>query len=405
MPPDPIDPAASAAPRSHLSASMLRRATIVVVPAIFALRLTYFLFQDLADGVAGHVGDRVFQEATGALLAVIPLAIVFWLARRVPLARPLRRGTVAAYALCFVLGTLLHTTAMIAVRAALGPAFGFDGYDMTFAASRFVYEAANDLVFFIAIVALLALAETLLGQRDRERRAAALERSLLRAELSNLRLQLQPHFLFNALNTISSTMYEDVEAADALLGGLAELLRASLRTTHAQETPLREELGVLGQYLALVRARFGERIDVTIDAGEDVLDLAVPSMVLQPLVENAVRHGGLSRVGRGRIAVTAAREGASLVLRVHDDGPPAAASDAAIDVASGTGTGLSTTAKRLRLLYDDAQSMRAGPSREGGFAVELRIPARTVSPAGGRLASAASAAPSADEARRVAARC
>jgi LytS/YehU family sensor histidine kinase len=199
-------------------------------------------------------------------------------------------------------------------------------------------------------------------------------------------------------------MYEDVEAADALLGGLAELLRASLRTTHAQETPLREELAVLGQYLALVRARFGERLDVALDASDDVLDVAVPSMVLQPLVENAVRHGGISRVGHGCIAVTARREGAMLVLRVHDDGPGAAASDASVDVDAGTGTGLSTTAKRLRLLYADAQSMRAGAAREGGFEVELRIPARTMSPTGARLAPSVSSATPADGARTLASR-
>lgn len=363
-------------PESHLRASVLRRALAAAVPAIFALRLTYFLLEDLANGNTGQVAHRLFQEATGALLVVIPLGLAFWLARRLPLVRPLRRGTMAAYAACFIVGTLLHTTGMIVVRAALGPRLGLDGYAFAFTASRYGYEAANEVIFFVAALALLALAESVLGQRERERRAAALERSLLRAELSNLRLQLQPHFLFNALNTISSTMYDDVEAADRLLGRLANLLRTSLRTTHTQEVPVRDELAVLEQYLALMRARFGERLEVTVDAGADALDLAVPSMVLQPLVENAVRHGGVSRVGRGRVTVTVRREGSALALRVHDDGPPGAAPALATTPAADAGTGLSTTAKRLQLLYGEAQAMRAGPAPEGGFEVALRIPAR-----------------------------
>jgi two-component system, LytTR family, sensor kinase len=364
--------AAAPSPRSNLSPAKLSIAMAATVPAIFVLRLTYFLFQDLADGQAGRIAERLFDESTGALLAVIPLAIIYWLVLRVPLTRPLQRGAAVAYAACFALGTVLHTTAMIVVRAVLAPALGLSGYGLAFHVSRYAYEAANDVVFFVAIVSLLALAENLLEQRARERHAAALEQSLLRAELSNLRLQLQPHFLFNALNTISSRMYEDVESADALLGRLAGLLRASLQTTHSQEVTMRDELAVLEQYLGLMRARFGERLDVRVEIPNDVLDVLVPSMVLQPLVENAVRHGGISRIGHGLITVSAERDGDSLLLRVHDDGSIGEVKDS----DQTAGTGLSTTAKRLRLLYRESQAMRAGPGTRGGFEVELRIPAR-----------------------------
>ena len=392
-------------PRSLLTPRALRRGVALGVAAIFVERFTYYLFLDLADGRPGHVAERLFNEATGALLAVIPLAALVWLARRLPLARPLRRGVgvyAAAYGAGFLLLSLLHTTAIIAVRAALAPALGLGGYGYAFGASRYAYEAANDVVFFAVAVAVLALAESLLAQRERERQAAALERSLLRAELSTLRLQLQPHFLFNALNTISSTMYEDVDAADALLGRLADLLRTSLRTTHTHEVPAREELAILSQYLELMRARFGDALDVTVDAPADVADLLVPSMVLQPLVENAVRHGGVSRVGRGRVAVTMRRDGDVLELRVRDGErdlgpggapppsprvPPSDMRPAPIpthDVAgrpqpTASGTGLSATARRLQLLYGDEASMRAGPAPDG-WEVVLRIPARASVP-------------------------
>jgi LytS/YehU family sensor histidine kinase len=231
----------------------------------------------------------------------------------------------------------------------------------------------------------VALAESVLAQREREWQAAELERSLLRAELSNLRLQLQPHFLFNALNTISSTMYEDVETADAQLTQLAELLRTSLRTSHAHEVPVRDELHLLAQYVALMQARFGEALVVEIDATDDVHDLLVPSMVLQPLVENAVRHGGVARVGHGRVSVRMRRvvTGATgdLEIRVHDDGPPNAMSTRSAASDGDSGTGLSATERRLRLLYGGAQTMQAGAAAEGGFAVTLRIPLRTHVPA------------------------
>jgi hypothetical protein len=369
-------------PRSQLRVEWLWRVLGGGVLAIFVLRLTYYLFQDLAEGNTGHVAERVFNEATGALLAVVPIAGTFWLARRVPLVRPLRRGTVAIYTAAFLGFSLLHTTAMIGVRTALAPAFGLHGYGYDFTPSRFAYETANDVVFFVATIALLALTESVLAQRERERHAAALERSLLRAELSNLRLQLQPHFLFNALNTISSTMYDDVEAADTLLGQLADLLRTSLRTSSAHEVPVRDELQLLGQYVALMQARFGDALDVQVDAAPDVGDLLVPSMVLQPLVENAVRHGGVTRLGHGRVRVALRRvaggagdagdAGPALELRV-EDAPSAFAGTLVVE--DGAGTGLATTARRLRLLYGDAQSMRAGATPDGGFAVTLRMPA------------------------------
>jgi two-component system LytT family sensor kinase len=411
-------PPAEPTPRSLVSARTLRRGVAVGVVAIFVLRLTYFLFLDLADGRAGHVAERVFNEVTGGLLAAIPLGGMAWLSRRWPLVRPLRRGTVAVYAAGFAVLSTLHTTLMIVVRAALGPSLGLDGYDYAFPAVRYAYEAANDVLVFVALLALLALAESLLAGRERERRAAALERSLLRAELGTLRLQLQPHFLFNALNTISSTMYDDVEAADALLGRLAELLRTSLRTTHTHEVSAREELSILAQYLELMRARFGDALDVTVDAPADVGDLLVPSMVLQPLVENAVRHGGVSRVGRGRVWVSLARDGDTLELRVRDAMQFSTAEDLVLGVSTAegaedaeennnkeslvfssassapsavqmksrdvsavppNGTGLSATARRLQLLYGDDQSMHAGPTSDG-WEVVLRIPARAAVP-------------------------
>jgi signal transduction histidine kinase len=360
------------APRaSHLRGPRLWAGLAAAMGALLVLRLVYQVGQDLAEGNPSELPERLFEELTGVLLALPWVAASVHLLRRVPLAPPRWGRALLAHGAAFAAFTMLHTASMLVVRDALAPAFGFDGYGARFTAARFAFEAANDLPVVVALLGVLSLVDHLVGARERERHAAALERSLLEAELRALRLQLQPHFLFNALNTISSTMYEDPAAADALLERLAELLRTSLRTTHAHQVPLRDELALLEQYLGLMRARFGDRLTVRVDADPGALACLVPSMLLQPLVENAVRHGGVATTGRGTVAVTARRDGGALALRVHDDGPGLASGR---DPLAG-GTGLAATARRLRLLHGDGHALRAGTAPEGGFEVAIRIPA------------------------------
>ena len=363
---------------SRLYGPAVWRAVATIIVALYFIRLGYFVFHDLADGMTGMVVKRLFEETTGALVSAPFIVVLVLIVRRVPLAWMSWRRGALVYGGIFVVFALTETLAMLALRAASAPLFGLPGYALRLQPARFAYESVNDVLPYVAVLAGLTLAEVVLERRERERRAAALERGLLEAELRNLRLQIQPHFLFNALNTISSTMHENVEEADALLGQLAELLRASLRSTHAHEVPLRDEVDLLAQYLGLMHARFGDRLAVTVDAAEDAGECLVPSMVLQPLVENAVHHGAIAEGRQGRVRVTARRvSGDQLELRVHDDGP---------GLTNGRdpfthGTGLSTTTQRLRLLYGDAVAhspwLVAANAPEGGFAVTLRIPART----------------------------
>jgi len=197
-----------------------------------------------------------------------------------------------------------------------------------------------------------------------------LETSLARAQLHSLRLRLQPHFLFNALNTVSSTMHTDPDAADEILERLAELLRASLRSGRTETVALRQELEALDHYVAIMRARFGDslRVDVHCEAGLD--DTVVPAMVLQPLVENAVRHGGVATSGRGSIEVRVQRRDQRLLLEVEDDGPGAPAGVEPLTA----GLGLSATVERLRLLYGDDHRFDAGSGPSGGFVVRIELP-------------------------------
>lgn len=347
------------------------------VLCILPVRLAYYIFRDIADGDAGTVPYRLFEEATGFLTAV-PL---IWLAVRFEdryqlLRRPWARA-IAWSVLSLLVYSMLHTTAMLVVRQALGPLLSLGDYVPQQLASRYAYELANDVLPIGLLATELALAGHVFALAQRERRQHELERSLLETELRALRLQLQPHFLFNALNTISSTMYDDPAAADALLDHLSELLRTSLRTTHTHEVPIRDELALLDKYLRMMQARFGERLHVQVTADAGTQQALVPSMLLQPLVENAIRHGAVSTHGTGRVAVTISpverAAGDRIVhIRVYDDGPgtPAGRDPFA------HGTGLSSTRQRLSLLYGEAASMTACNGAAGGFSVDLRLPWR-----------------------------
>ena len=223
--------------------------------------------------------------------------------------------------------------------------------------------------------ALLAFQQLLLAQAGQARRALEAERiatELERSRLQLLRTQLQPHFLFNTLHAIVTLLDEDTPAAEDMLLRLSALLRAFLEQHEAQEIPLHRELELLELYLGIVRRRYGERLDTLVDAAPDVLDAAVPGLLLQPLVENAVQHGIGRNLGEDCIAVHCWRDGGQLRIEVRNRNSTLAA-DATHD---GHGIGLSNTRMRLAGLYGAAAQLRLYPLVPGGVACSLRLPLR-----------------------------
>jgi two-component system LytT family sensor kinase len=203
--------------------------------------------------------------------------------------------------------------------------------------------------------------------REKDRRQLRLEAELAGARLQALRAQLQPHFLFNALNTIAVLMREDVDAAERVLLQLSTLLRRSLDAGEADETTLGEEIDFLESWLEIERARFGERLGCRILVPDELRDARVPTLILQPLVENALRHGIGARAGPGLVEVAASRDGDMLRLSVRDDGPglPPAASER---------VGLGNTKERLRLLHGDRQRFDVRNADGGGVIAEIELP-------------------------------
>ncbi len=224
--------------------------------------------------------------------------------------------------------------------------------------------------------------------RDREVRASRLETQLARAELQNLRMQLDPHFLFNTLNSIAVLMRHDVEGAERMLHRLSELLQRTLRQGGRHEIALREELAYLRSYLEIEKTRFRDRLTVDYDIDPTALDCAVPALLLQPLVENAVRHGIAPRAGPGRVGIGARRSGDHLELTVRDNGPGL---EPGGDQVPAGGVGLTNTRNRLEKMYGSAGRLGFRQPEEGGLEVRVRIPARPV-PDGGASAGGATAA-------------
>jgi LytS/YehU family sensor histidine kinase len=205
--------------------------------------------------------------------------------------------------------------------------------------------------------------------RERELRTSQLETLLAQTRLQMLSMQLQPHFLFNTLNTIAELVHQRPEAAERMISGLSHLLRATLHASLLDRVPLGRELDLLDHYIDIQRARFGDRLVVTTFAAEAVRSALVPSLLLQPLVENAIKHGIGARAGIGHIEITICRSGDRLRMEIRDDGQ---------GIGSGAvrdGVGLGNCRARLEALYGAGAYELQISNREGaGALVRIEMP-------------------------------
>jgi len=297
---------------------------------------------------------------------------VRWLCRRVPIEPGnIRRGVIVHF-----IGSLVTALAFIAGVSALldgqtsvqtGHPLTFKGVSYHLVADSLLYEIFIYWVFVAGVHSL----EFYRRYRERELAAAALAGELVEARLETLRMQLNPHFLFNTLNTISSLIHTHPEAADQMVARLSDLLRFTLDRNTAQQVPLRQELALLDRYLDIERIRFQDRLTVNKRIDRDVEDLLVPCLMLQPLVENAIRHGIEPREDVGQIDIEARQRDGHLELIVRDNGT------GLTEDLAGTrreGIGLSNTRSRLRHLYGENQNFELTAANGGGLEVRLMIP-------------------------------
>ncbi|HST21761.1 MAG TPA: histidine kinase [Blastocatellia bacterium] len=335
------------------------------------LIFAYKYLDDLARERPGHLLGTFVEEMTGAYSAAILFPFLLIFARRFPVNRDNWFQRLPVHLVAMTLFSLAHTTLIFITRNAIAYMAGYGSYDYGIMSIRYVMEFSNDVINYWLMVAFINLFDHYRRSRDRELNTAQLETRLAQAQLQSLRLQLQPHFLFNTLNTISAMVYQNPRAADEMIARLSDLLRLSLRNSEAQEVTLQEELDFLKLYLEIMRARFEERLVVNIEVEPGQEHALVPQLILQPLVENSIRHALDPASEALRIAVRAKREDKSLLLEVSDNGPGIRQGKL------GNGIGLSNTQQRLHQLYGVEQAMTLTDAAGGGLLVNIRIPFHT----------------------------
>jgi LytS/YehU family sensor histidine kinase len=269
------------------------------------------------------------------------------------------------------LTSLVHVMVMSLVAGTLTGKLSWEWWFADVRSSYWMY-ADWEMVTYWALVGTSHALHYHAVVRQREVAAAHLETRLVEARLQSLQRQLHPHFLFNTLHGISALMHRDLAAADRMLALLGDLLRSSLRV-NAQEISLKDELELLGKYVAIEQIRFQDRLTVSYDIPAETLDACVPSLVLQPLVENALDHGIAPNSGRGRLELYARRKGEQLWLEVRDDGV-GLREDAL--TAMQKGIGVSNTRARLQWLYGAAHQFEFCRAGQRGLTVRLVLPWR-----------------------------
>jgi len=300
---------------------------------------------------------------------------ILWVARRLDL----ERASAKRWFFLHLAGSALLSLVYFAIYAGLlsGQKSVIDGttfeFGRVFRKLIIYYCHVTVIIYWMIVLAHLGW-HYYRRNRERESQASALATELVRARLEVLRMQLNPHFLFNTLHVISALIHENPEDAERIVARLSELLRVSLEQSDTQEVPLRQELSFLERYLEIEQVRFQDRLAVELDIESGLDDILVPSLILQPLVENAIRHGIAPREDMGRVKIAARRLNGMLELKVGDNGPGLPE----IEVASHPeGVGLSNTRSRLSHLYGANHQFQLTPAPGGGLEVTLLIPCRT----------------------------
>jgi two-component system, LytTR family, sensor kinase len=356
--------------------------------ASLSLIFAAWLIPSLLSGFNSFMQDRLsgrpsdwhwitFSSLDWLLYAVLT-PFVFRMSRRFPLVREHLSRTIlfhiaASLAMCVAwagLGTILRWIIFPITRDASIHTYLQSWLSWTFTTLPF------GVGVYFALVGIEHSLHYFREARDREAQASQLTAQLSEARLSALRMQLNPHFLFNSLNAITVLVRDrDMVGASRTLELLSDVLRQVLRSDAKHEITLAEEFDFLARYLAIEQIRFSDRLRCRIEADPAISRALVPTFLLQPLVENAIRHGIASRADGGTIEVSSRREDATLVLTIRDDGKGALGSTGARST-SGGGLGLANTRARLATLYGENASLETTVGKGGGFTATVRIPFR-----------------------------
>jgi two-component system LytT family sensor kinase len=353
-------------------------AVIWLIPGVLAAAQVVIVGH--LTGVRYGVGAALVWQGLGWGMWGLWSQIILTLVRRFPLSA----GRFGRWFAVHILACIVICTLTVLALGALDRFFAqWDAAPSYFMAVRNVVLNHLDfqVVLYWAVVGAAYMVEYVRRYRERDRAALELEQQLARTQLEALRMQLNPHFLFNALNSVTELMEVDVREAQRTLTRVSDMLRLSLRSAGSTTIPLWQEIELVELYLQIARVRFGNGLAVDIEVDPAAVDLQVPSFVLQPLVENALKHAFLPDRAGQSIDVTARRVGASLELIVQDNGrgldgaiTSSGSFMAARPSVDGLGIGLTNTRLRLKMLFGERFAFRMSNTAMGGCRIEIRLP-------------------------------
>ena len=337
-----------------------------------AVGLLLFVDRYLSRLTSNRTGDwaRVLlEELSGAYCAALLVPVMVYATRRwAPfgarwMAHLPLHGVVAA-----ILG-VAHTTTTSLARMALITLPGLGGgSDYALTLNKYLLSLPTAMIVYAVVMALTLVVDRYRGARNRELEAVELRAQLTQAQLEALRRQLEPHFLFNTLNAVSELVFIKPKAAEEMIQRLSALLKHAFAPEQSHETTLADELRVLDLYLDIMRLRFAERLFVQVDAPAELSQASVPRFLLQPLVENALRHSADPSQSLVAVRITVRREGDTLTIRVRDRGPGGC--------ESARGLGLANSAERIAQLYGAGYGISTADAAEHGAEVVARVPLR-----------------------------
>ncbi len=294
--------------------------------------------------------------------------LIWWVCQRFPLARSKLHLRFPIHLACGLVVSLVFVVLML-VKSSLLIDRGELSFESLHGLPGYLLGGIElFLVPYFAIVAFLHAVSYYDKRHERQLKTTRLEAQLALAHLDMLKMQLQPHFLFNTLNAISALMHRDVDAADRMISLLSDLLRFSLEKDDRHQVPLSSELEFLNRYLAIEKIRFRDRLMIDMDVESECLAAQVPRLILQPLVENSIKHGIAMRSAAGHVAIHGRRIGNRLRIQISDDGPGLTGAEIR------DGIGLANTRARLEQIYSGGHSFELQNGPDGGVLVRLEIP-------------------------------
>jgi signal transduction histidine kinase len=347
----------------------------LIIPAACLVPAVLDAFQTYMQGKLGNSprgaswGNIIFSGTEWIFLGALT-PITYQLAKRFPIRRETLRRTLVVHVIGALILCVGWATAGVALRYALGmvPAAALAGN----LASWLLTSLPWSVFMYFALLGSIYSFTYFTEAREREAQSARLTAQLAEARLGALRMQLNPHFLFNSLNAIGVLVRDQhTAAASRMLELLGDVLHSVLRSDARHEIPLSEEIQFLEQYLAIEQVRFSDRLRVSWSIDERLRSAAIPGLILQPLVENALRHGIAKRSDVGSIEVRAQLDGDRVVLSVTDNGPGITQADGETE-----GVGLANTRERLRTMYGDSAALTLEPRSGGGTVATIRLPHR-----------------------------